>query len=148
MSDKEKPAEEAAPAKKGKKKLLMMVAAGLMVAAGVGGYLMLGGGGSKSTEKPKPKPGEVLALDAITVNLSDGHYLKLKLALQATAAAGKELDGSKALDAAIEQFSEYEMGALSTSEGRKTAKEKLRKHLDEAYEGEVMDVYFTEFVMQ
>jgi len=149
MSDKEKSGTEAPAGKKGKKKLLMMVAAGFMVAAGVGGYMILGkGGGDAAAEEPKPEPGAVVALDAVTVNLADGHYLKIKLALQATAETAEEPDGSKALDRAIEQFSEYEMGELSTTEGRHKAKDKLREELKEAYEGEIMDVYFTEFVMQ
>ena len=147
MSDKEKVGADAAPAPKSKKKkLLMAVAAGLLLAAGVGGYLIMGQSGS--TEKAKPKPGVVVALEPVTVNLSDGHYLKIKLALQATADAAEEPDGSKALDLAIEQFSEYDLGTLSTVAGRHAAKDKLRSALKEAYEGEIMDVYFTEFVMQ
>jgi flagellar FliL protein len=151
MSEKEKAAAEAPVAKKGKKKLLMIVAAGLMVAAGVGGYFMLAGGGGaegEAAKEPEPEPGEVVVMDAVTVNLKDGHYLKIKLALQATADAAHEPEGSKALDLAIDQFSEYEMGELSTTEGRHKAKEVLREHVKEAYHGDVMDVYFTEFVMQ
>ena len=148
MSDTDKAAEAPAP-KKGKKKLLMMVAAGLMVAAGVSGYLMLGGGsGSAEATEPEPEPGDVVVMDAVTVNLKDGHYLKIKIALQATADAAHEPEGSKALDLTIDQFSEYEMGELSTTEGRHKAKEVLREHVKEAYHGDVMDVYFTEFVMQ
>jgi len=75
-----KPAE-AAPAKKSKKKLLIIIAAAV---------LLLGGGGAgayftflSGPSKPKPpEPGKVVPLDAITVNLSEGHFLKLKLALQ------------------------------------------------------------------
>jgi len=148
MSDKEKDKDEP-PAKKGKKKLLIMVAGALLAAAGAGGYFMLGGSKKEApAEEPKPEPGVVVALDAVTINLADGHYLKVKLALQATAEAAEEPDGSKALDLAIDQFTEYEMGELSTTEGRHKAKEKLREGVEEAYEGEIMDVYFTEFVMQ
>ena len=149
MSEKDQAAE--VPAKKGKKKLLMIVAAGFMVAAGVGGYLMFAGGkgsGEAEAKEPEPEAGEVVVMDAITVNLKDGHYLKIKIALQATADAAHEPEGSKALDLAIDQFSEYEMGELSTTKGRHEAKEKLREHVEEAYHGDVMDVYFTEFVMQ
>ena len=150
MSEKEKAAADAPVAKKGKKKLLMMVAAGFMVAAGVSGYFMLSGGGGAEgqAKEPEPEPGEVVVMDAVTVNLKDGHYLKIKIALQATADAAHEPEGSKALDLAIDQFSEYEMGELSTSEGRHKAKEELREHVKEAYHGDIMDVYFTEFVMQ
>jgi flagellar FliL protein len=149
MSEKDKTAAEAPAAKKGKKKLLMLVAVGFMAAAGVAGYLMLGGGGGDAEAKePEPEPGAVVVMDAVTVNLKDGHYLKIKLALQATADAAHEPEGSKALDLAIDQFSEYEMGELSTTEGRHKAKDTLREHVKEAYHGDIMDVYFTEFVMQ
>jgi len=148
MSDQEKTTAEAPAAKKGKKKLLMIVAVGFMVAAGAGGYVMLGAGGDAAAKEPEPEPGDVVVMDAVTVNLKDGHYLKIKLALQATADAAHEPEGSKALDLAIDQFSEYEMGELSTTEGRHKAKETLREHVTEAYHGDVMDVYFTEFVMQ
>jgi flagellar protein FliL len=149
MSKKETTGTEAPAGKKNKKKLLMAVAAAFMVAAGVGGYLILGGGGGgAAAEEPEPEAGVVVVMDAVTVNLKDGHYLKIKLALQATADVAHEPEGSKALDLAIDQFSEYEMGELSTTEGRHKAKEELREHVKEAYHGDIMDVYFTEFVMQ
>ena len=53
---------------------------------------------------PKPTPGAVVKLDPITVNLAGGHFLKLGLSLQASADAGEDVSGAKALDAAIEQF--------------------------------------------
>jgi flagellar protein FliL len=150
MSKTEKTETEAAPAKGKKKKLLMIVAIALIAVAGGAGYMMLGGGGGDKAEaeEAKPEAGPVVALDAITINLTDGHFLKLKLSLQATAEVHEEPDGSKALDLAIDQFSEYAMGELSSAEGRHKAKDELREHLVEAYEHEVMDVYFTEFVMQ
>src|SRR5215212_6087609 len=92
----EQPAEEA-PAKGGKKKRLIIVAV-VLVLAGGGAYQFLGRGPSV----PKaPEPGEVVKMDAIQLNLADGHYLKLGLALQATADAAEAPEGSKALDLAI-----------------------------------------------
>jgi flagellar protein FliL len=147
MSNKETPAGEATP-KKSKKKLLMMVVAVLfLIGGGAGGYLMLTGGGAEEAPLP-PEPGAVLALDAVTINLADGHYLKVKLALQASAEAGEELDGSKALDVTISQFSDVKMAELSSSGGREKAKTELLEKVKEAYEGEIIDIYFTEFVMQ
>ena len=141
-----KPAE-AAPAKKSKKKLLIIIAAAV---------LLLGGGGAgayfaflSGPSKPKPpEPGKVVPLDAITVNLSEGHFLKLKLALQATATVAEAPDGSKALDIAIDQFSNRTVAELSSNAARDQAKKQLRDKVNKAYEGDVMDVYFTEFVMQ
>jgi len=134
--------------KKGKKKLIIVVA-GLLVVLGGGGagaYFMFFKG--PAGPPPPPEPGKVVALEAVTVNLADGHYLKLKLALQTTAEVAEAPDGSKALDIAIDQFSNKSIGELSSDAARHKAKEELLKKVEEAYEGEVMDIYFTEFVMQ
>lgn len=100
---------------------------------------------------PKPKalqPGKVVGLDAITVNLSDGHYLKIRIALQTTKDLKEPPDGSKALDITIAQFSNRSVGELSSNPAREQAKAQLRKKITEAYPGQVMDVFLTEFVMQ
>lgn len=138
-------ADEAAGGKKKSKKMLIIGAAGGLIAAAAAAYfLMFSGGG----EPKEPVPGVVAPLEAITINLQDGHYLKLSLALQATADAHEPPDGSKALDLAIDQFSNRSVAELSTDKARHKAKEELLKKIEEAYHHEVMDVYFTEFVMQ
>lgn len=130
----------AEPGRKSRKKLLVIAAVVALVVGG-GAYFLLGSSG----EAP-PEEGEVLALDAITVNLADGHFLKVKIALQATADA-EEVDGSKALDLAVDQFSNLAVAELS-NEGRSQHKADLKKKVVEVYEGDVMDIYFTDFVMQ
>jgi flagellar FliL protein len=132
-----------------KKKIIMLgVAAVALTVAGVAGKTMLLG----PSEEPAPEPGGVIAMDAVTVNLAGGHYLKMKLALQSTAdaAEGHEggPDGSKALDMAISHYSNMPMGELSSAPGRAKAKADLLEDVKEAYEGHIMDIYFTEFVMQ
>jgi flagellar FliL protein len=142
-----KPAGDApapAPAKKSKKKLIIIAVAVLVLAGG--GYKFLGG--KKSATPPPPKPGAVLALDAITINLSGGHFLKLGLALQATASAKADLDGSKALDLSIVEFSNRSVAELSSNKARGAVKADLLKKVVKAYDKDVMDLYFTEFVMQ
>jgi hypothetical protein len=57
-------------------------------------------------------------------------------------------DGSKALDIAISEFSNRPLAELASNAARDKAKAELRKKINKAYEGHVMDVYFTEFVMQ
>ena len=112
--------------------------------------LVLGGGGYWFTRpKPKaaPKPGEVVKLDPIQVNLAASHYLRLGLALQLVEGA-HEADGSKALDAAIAEFSGVDMAEVNDPAKREVLKEQLEKELDHRYHGEVMGVYFTEFVTQ
>ena len=92
--------------------------------------------------------GAVIPLDAITVNLAGGHYLKIHLALQATAAAGTTIDGSQALDLTVSEFSNLPMAQLSSTDGRDAAKAQLLKAVEKAYKDQIMDIYFTEFVMQ
>ena len=135
------PAEE--PKGGGKKKLVMILVV----------VLLLGGAAYWFVLKPKPagadapKPGEVVRLDPIQVNLSGGHYLKIGIALQLTTKV-KEADGSKALDATIATFSGKSMDALTRPDKREKLKEHLEKELEHLYEGEVMGVYFTDFVTQ
>jgi flagellar FliL protein len=132
------------PAKGGKKKLLIAVVL-VIVLAGAGWWFLLRPAASADAE---PEPGEVLKLDAIQVNLADGHYLRIGLALQATTDAGGELDGSKALDATIDLFSGEEQAKLARRKYRTHLKGELEERLEEMYEGEVMGVYFTDFVTQ
>jgi flagellar FliL protein len=126
--------------KGGKKKGVTIVAVLLLAAAA---YFLVFAPGSGAA----PEPGEVVQLEPIQVNLLDGHYLKLGLALQLTATA-KEADGSKALDAAIDLFSGRDMDELTQPVSRARLKAQLRKELGHRYEGAVMDVYFTDFVTQ
>ena len=93
-------------------------------------------------------PGEVVALEPIQVNLAEGHYLRLGLALQLTDGR-HEVDGSKALDAAIELFSGASMAELRQPEAARRAQgEAAGASSTHGYHGDVMDVYFTEFVTQ
>src|SRR5690242_21828428 len=83
-------AAEATPKKSKKKLIIIVLAAVLVIGGGAGGYLVLGSGkSSASTTKPKPTPGAVIPLDAITVNLAGGPYLKIHLALQARSEEGR-----------------------------------------------------------
>ncbi|WP_370288729.1 flagellar basal body-associated protein FliL [Nocardioides sp.] len=137
------PAAEAAPEKKGKGKLIIIVVAVLGIAA-AGYWFFL----KPSGPPPPPEPGEVVVLEPIQVNLNAGHYLRLGLALQLTTSVAHEADGSKALDAAIEVFSGKAIGEVNSPEAREKLKKELKKHVDHDYHGDVMDVYFTEYVTQ
>lgn len=127
---------------KGRRKLILLVAV-VLVIAGAGAYVFLG----RDSGPKAPVPGEVLVLEPIQVNLADDHYLRVKLALQLTEEA-VELDGSKALDAAIALFSGRPVEKLLAKGERADLKNELVAELKETYEGEVMDVYFAEFVTQ
>ena len=106
--------------------------------------------GAKAAAPPKPTPGAVVKLDPITVNLAGGHFLKLGLSLQASADAGEDVSGAKALDAAIEAVQRQDASASCrprrrAGQGRRRCWSRPSSGL---YEGKVYDIYFTDFVMQ
>jgi flagellar FliL protein len=139
----EKTAENAADEEKkgGRKKILIIVVALLVVVGAVYWFLLKPAGPT-----PPPEPGEIVTMDSTQINLADDHYLRLGMALQLTTTA-HEADGSKALDAAIELFSGKKLTQIE-GHRRDALKKKLVEELKHLYEGEVMDVYFTEFVTQ
>lgn len=145
------PAKEDAPAKGGKKKLIIIVAVVLLLAGGGGFFFLKGKGGAAADPKAPVKhvPGIVVPFDdAQTINLAGGHFLKLHMALQCDDKCEAEVDGSKALDAAINVFSGKSIDELAKADGRAKAKKELIEKVSELYEGHIYDIYFTEFVMQ
>jgi flagellar protein FliL len=128
--------------KGGKRKLVVIVLV-LLLLAGAAWWFLL----RKPASAEQAKPGEVVALDPIQVNLADGHYLSIAIALQLTESA-HEVDGSKALDAVIDLYSGKEMEELVKPKGRTQLKKELSHQLEELYHEEVMGVYLTQFVTQ
>ncbi len=149
------PAETAATAKGGRKKLVMIVVPVLLAVVGAW-YFVLGpgSGGSAAEEPKKPEHGEVVALDPITMNLADGRLLKVGLALQlpleppAGGGGHGEFSGSVALDEAIAFLGEHTYDQLAAPAARQAAKKELSHRVNERYHHGVLEVYFTEFVMQ
>ncbi len=133
--------------KGGKLKKIIVVVLVLAIAGGGAWFFLLK---PKGAPKPPPKPekGAVLAVDAVNINLADGHYLKLGFALQLTKDSHETPDPSQALAIAIDQFSGQSMEKLSKPEERRKAIETLTKAVEKAYEHEVMDLYTTTMVMQ
>lgn len=125
----------------GRSKLIGIIV--LVIGVGAAGWWFF----LKPTPEAEPKPGEVVQLEPVQVNLAGGHYLRLGMALQLTDKA-HEADGSKALDAAISLFSGLPVGEVNKPAERDKLKEELTTELDHLYHGDVMDVYFTEFVTQ
>lgn len=134
--------EQAKP--RSKKKIVIALVVVLLV-LGAGAYFVLKPGSGKPAA---PQPGVVKALDSVQINLAGGHYLRLGLALQLTKSAPEDLDGSKALDAAIDLFSGQAMSDISQGKARDDLRSKLGHELTTKYDGDVMGVYFTEFVTQ
>lgn len=138
------PPEGAGPKRAGgRKKVIVLVLALLAVAGGVYWFLL-----RPAPEPKEPEPGEVLALEAIQVNLQAGHYLRIGIALQMSAEVVEELDGSKALDALIDVYTGDDVERLAEPKHREELREVLVERVVELYEDEVLDVYVTEFVTQ
>lgn len=145
------------------RKKLIIVAAALLAVLAVGGFVAKGllAGPSAPVPDPKMVAGSVVTLPPITLNLADGRYLKLTLALQlseagspvagageAAGAAVPALDGAKALDAAISVLGQHTYGELLAPRGRASAQKALSAEVRKRYPGDVLGVYFTEFLMQ
>jgi flagellar protein FliL len=163
--------------KKRSKKMLVIPVVVLLLGAGGGGYFMMNGkskaSASTATTTTTIPLGKIVRLDAITLNLNDGHVLKVGLALQtvakpkdkdlAAALAGGKGEGAsssssdtssplggqeaKALDEAISVLGGSSFNDLSTPTGRAKAKDDLTAKIKQTYDGDVTDVYFTDFVM-
>jgi flagellar protein FliL len=145
MSEKKTDAEDEAPAKGGKKKLFVILAVVLVAAAGAAYFFLFSG----TSEAAPPEPGEVLTLDPVAVNLAGGGYLKIGVALQFTADAAGEggaPDGAKATDLIISTFSQAKPADVNGA--RDALKQALQKKIVEAYKGDVIEIYYTEYVTQ
>jgi flagellar protein FliL len=156
-------------AKGGKGKTLALYAlAALGVVGGLKGFVLGGGAapaaavdahGNPTTTTTKPGP--IVTLAPITVNIQGDRFLKVGLGLQLW---GKHTPGggghgapdsddptkgyARALDLTIETFGGHAYEELVTPEGRQKAKDELTEKLKHAYHEEVEGVYFTDFVMQ
>ena len=147
MTKKEQPSAEGAgevPAKGSKKKLLLVALVALVAAAGAGWFYLMP---AAEAEAEEPHPGAVVPVDAIAVNLAGGGYLKIGVALQLTEeAVAEEVDGTRATDLIIGQFSQAQRADVTGA--REALKEALELKIIDAYEGAVMDIYYTEYVTQ
>ena len=153
MSKDEKTEAPEAPKKSKKLLLIILIAVVVLGGGGAGAFFMLSGSKAKAAPE-EPTKGAVVKMDnALTINLADGHYLKVAFTIQQTADAGSEsIDSSEALDLAIDQYSGRNIAELSTEKGREKNKEELLAAIEKAYNEEgkqiVMDIYFTQFVTQ
>ena len=133
--------------KKPTKKVLIIALVVLLVAAG-GVYFFVLKPAGPAAPPPPPVAGKVVTVPAVSVNLVDGHYLRLGLGLQLTADVAEAPDPAKALDLAIALFSGHTVAEVTDPTTREQLKVQLAADLTKAYEGEVMDVYLTDFVTQ
>jgi flagellar FliL protein len=153
-------APAAEPKKKGKLKLIIGAVVLLAVGGGAASVLMkppkakttLVAGQTAPTTTTLPS-GPLEKFDDITLNLADGHYLKIGLALQLTKKAKPDdyVTGgaaAKAFDLTISTFGAKTYAQLAAPGGRDATKAVLQKAIIATYNGEVSAIYLTDFVMQ
>lgn len=100
-----------------------------------------------------PAEGGVLKLDSTTINLADGRFLKVGIGLQLAATTDLKTftsddGGAKALDIMIRLLGSKGYNDLISVKNRNAVQTNLTQQVATAYDGKVMGVYFTEFVMQ
>ncbi len=156
LGSRPQPTPEPEPTKPKSRRGLSMIIGVVIVVAAAAAYWFLAGPGAGSAEEAAPieavaehvELGEVQILDSISVNLAGGHYLRIGLGLQLAADGHGDVDAAKALDAAIALFSGRDQVELMDNAVREELKAELAHALEELYEGEVLDVYYTDFVTQ
>lgn len=150
------------PAKGSRKRLVAIVLVLVVATAGIG-FKVLGSGtapaAADASAPPTTEPhGQVTAIESITVNLADGHFLKVGLAFEIH--KGKqyppksvEIDSytkgfAREVDASIMILSTFTYDQLVAPDGKVYAKAALNERLSEVSDGAIRDVLFHEFVMQ
>lgn len=127
---------------KSRKGIVTIVA---LLAVGGGGYMTLA-----PAKAGPPKGGDVVAMDPTTVNLTQGHYLKIAVAVQLVEgkASADAFRPSQAAELVIDEFSDRSVASLSSTEARKKLAGDLEHKIKQAYEGEVYAIFLTQFVTQ
>lgn len=145
---------EADPPSRGRKKLLVVASVVVLLAAGYTFLAPKSADAAAEDAAVAPTPGEVVALDPITLNLADGRFLKVGIALQLVEGAVLPAEdavagySAPAVDVAISFLGSRTYDELVAPGGRDVAKTELSARIAAAYPDEVMGVYFTELVMQ
>lgn len=116
--------------------------------------VLVGGGGAYKFMAPKkvspPAGGDVVSMDPTTLNLSDGHYLKIAISIQLVKgkASTASFFSSHAAELVIDEFSDRSVDSLSSNAARTKLSDDLLAKIKQAYPGEVYDVFVTQFVTQ
>ncbi len=137
-----------APAPRKTRRAVLVAIAAVLVLGAAAWFLLRPAESAEAAPEPEVELGAVQTVEPVSINLADGRYLRLGLGLQLTLEVEEDVDPSKALDRAIALFSQRPVSEISTPEGREALKSELAAQLEEAYEGEVVAVYFTNYVYQ
>lgn len=139
------------PSGKGKAKKSMKVKIGgavlLLLIAGAAAKFTVLAPSPASGAAAKPLPGPVIQMSEMTLNLTGGQYLRIKLALQTTKGTKPDLDTTMATQAVIDEYSNRTPAELTGDQARAKAKAALLAMLQKEYPKQIMGAIYTEFVM-
>lgn len=143
-----KDTKDGSDGKKGMSKLILIVIVAVVMAAigGVGYFMFM----KEPGPPPPPEPGAMVQMEAQTITLAEGHFLKIQIAVQlvegkATAETFETVQTAQLL---IDTFSNLSVDELTSNAARKDLTAQLLKGLQKAYPEEVYGVFLTQFVIQ
>jgi flagellar FliL protein len=117
--------------------------------------LFVVGGAAYKILVPAPPPGppaagETVVLDPLTLNLTDGHYLQVAVAVDLVQgkATKETFETAPAAQAIIDEFSNRTVASLSSRAARTKSLADLIAEMKKEYAGKVFDAHFTKFTMQ
>ena len=137
----------------GKKKSMKMklgVLVLVLLLAGVGAKetILKPSKASATTPAAKPSPGPMIPLTEQTLNLTDGHFLRVIVVIVTTKGTSASLDVTEGNQAVIDQFSDQSAAALTGLANRNKASKQLVTRLEKLYPKKILAVTYNEFVMQ
>lgn len=142
------------PPRRPRRKRAMILAIVAVIALGTAGAAWAGwipgidGAASPSpAAEPTAEPGETVDIEPVSLNLADGHYLRIGFTLQLTADAA-EVSDAAVKDIVIDLFSGRSVADINDETTRAELKETLLALLNDAFEGTVMNLYYTDYVTQ
>lgn len=160
MAEEKEVTEEGGQPKKKGSKLIIIIIIAIIVLAGAGGgtyFFLIKKSGDKKEEKKEEKASQTVnfGLDPFVVNLSDATGNRfLKVSIQIELANAKLVDIAKSKtpqmrDAIITLLTSKSSDTLIAPEGKLQLKDEITIRMNQIMgEGNVKNVYLTEFVMQ
>lgn len=137
-----------APVKKKSKKVKIIALVGCLLLLGAVAKFTVLAPSTSGAGPAKPSPGPVIAMDELTLNLNGGHFLRLKMSLATVKGTNAELDVTEGVQAVIDEYSNRSVTSLTGKVARDKAKEELLANLQKIYPKKLLDLTYTEFVMQ
>lgn len=141
--------EDEGKGKKSMKKKLIVGLVVLLAAGGVAKFTVLAPKAKPAAAGADAKPvaGPVIELPEMTLNLTGGQYLRMKVTLQTIKGSKPVVDTAPAAQAVIDEFSNRSSAELTGDVARTKAKAGLLAKLNKEFPKTFMDATYTEFLM-